>query len=232
MFQRSLSGHLTAMIILLGLCACSPAPKGDAVVPSETSASTPADPDGMANSGNGVGPVDEARPSSATSGSGVVPPEPNLAAYGKSAVLAVDGQGLRLIDPKTKVAARIAFGRSKTDVLALLGRLRGPSDNGTTEDCGGLYYANWPDGLNLVFENDHFAGWGLDRRAAGVFASASGIGPGSTRDQLNTAHPDVHVENSTIGVEFQTAGFAGVLDGQKKSAKITDMWAGTVCIAR
>ena len=121
MFQRSLSGHSTAMIILLGLAACSPAPKGDAVVPSETSASTPVAPDGTANSGNGVAPVDEARPSPATSGSGVVPPEPNLAAYGKSAVLAVDGQGLRLIDPKTKVAARIAVGRSKPMCWRCLG---------------------------------------------------------------------------------------------------------------
>ena len=232
MFQRTLSGHSTALIILLGLCACGPAPKGDAVVPSETSASTPAVSDGTADLGNGVVPVDEARPSPATSGSEPTLPESNLSDYDESAVLSVDGQGLRLFDPKTKAAAQITFGRSKTDVLALLGRLRGPSDNGTTEDCGGLYYANWRDGLNLVFEDDRFAGWGLDRRAAGVFASASGIGPGSTRDQLNTAHADVHVENSTIGVEFQTAGFAGVLDGQKKSAKITDMWAGTVCIAR
>ncbi len=232
MFQRTLTGHATAMIILLGLGACNPVPKNDAVVPSETSAPVPPVPDGTANPGMGDAPADEARSSPATDDSAPDQPEPNLSEYGEATVIAVDGQGLRLFDPKTKAAAQIAFGSSRTDVLALLARLRGPSDNGTTEDCGGLDYANWPDGLNLVFENDHFAGWGLDRRAAGIFASVSDIGPGSTRDQLNTAHADVHVENSSVGVEFEAAGFAGVLDGPKKSAKITDMWAGTVCIAR
>ena len=232
MFRRALSGHSTAMIILLCLGACSPSPEGDAVVPPETSASMPSVPDGTATSDTGDAPADEAPSSPVTGVSAPDQPEPNLSEYGEATVIAVDGQGLRLFDPKTKAAAQIAFGSSRTDVLAVLVRLRGPSDNGTTEDCGGLDYANWPDGLNLVFENDHFAGWGLDRRAAGVFASASDIGPGSTRDQLNTAHPDVHVENSSVGVEFEAAGFAGVLDGPKKSAKITDMWAGTVCIAR
>lgn len=166
------------------------------------------------------------------SSSGADLPEPNLSKCGESAVLAVDGQGMRLFDPKTKARGADRFWTVKIDVLALLVRLRGSADSRPTEDCDGLDYANWPDGLNLVFEKDHFAGWGLDRRAADVFASARASGPGSTRDQLHTVHPDVHVENSTLGVEFQTAGFAGVLDRPKKSAKITDMWAGTVCIAR
>lgn len=232
MFQRTLTGHATAMIILLGLGACNPVPKNDAVVPSETSAPVPPVPDGTANPGTGDAPADEARSSPATDDSEADQPEQKLSEYDETAVIAVDGQGLRLFDPGTKATAQVAFGRSKTDVLALLARLRGPSENGTTEDCGDLYFANWPDGLNLVFENDLFAGWGLDRRAAGVFASASDIGPGSTRDQLNTAHPDVQVENSSVGVEFEAAGFAGVLDGARKNSKITDMWAGTVCIAR
>jgi hypothetical protein len=232
MFQSSVLSFWTAIIILLGLGACNPAPKDNAVALPETSASMPSVTDGTATSNTGNALADEARSSPATGVSAPDQPEPKLSEYGESAVIAVDGQGLRLFDPKTKAAAQIAFGWSKTDVLAVLLRLRGPSDNGTIEDCGDLYYAKWPDGLNLVFENDRFAGWGLDRRAAGVFASASGIGPGSTRNQLNTAHADVQVEDSSLGVEFEAAGYAGVLDGPKKSAKITDMWAGKVCIAR
>lgn len=147
-------------------------------------------------------------------------------------VLAVDGEGLRLFDPNTGSASPIPFGRPKADVLPLLERLRGPAKVGINQDCGAgpVEFASWPDGLGVVFQNDRFAGWALS--ASTTISTASGIGPGATREQLDAAYADVRVIKTTLGDEFTTGGFAGLLDGPNASSKITDLWAGANCVAR
>lgn len=149
-------------------------------------------------------------------------------------IVAVEGEGLRLFNPTTSAATPIAFGRSQTDVLKALERLRGAASKGTNQDCGAgsVDYATWSDGLSLVFQRNRFVGWGIDRRAAGTLTTASGVGPGSTRQQLDAAYGDVSVRQSSLGTEFAAGGFSGVIDGTKASSKITDMWAGTNCVAR
>ena len=98
----------------------------------------------------------------------------------ETAVLAVEAEGIRFFNPVTTAATPIPFGRTRSEVLAMLERVRGPAGKGTNEDCGAgpVQYANWPDGLSLVFQRDRFAGWGLDGRAAGAISTAGSIGPG------------------------------------------------------
>lgn len=148
--------------------------------------------------------------------------------------LAVDGEGLRLFNATTGAATPIAFGRPQSDVLNALERLRGAAAKGTNLDCGAgrVDYATWPDGLSLVFQRARFVGWGLDSRAAGALTTASGVGPGSTREQLDEVYAGVSVEQTSLGTEFAAGGFSGVIDGVNASSKITDMWAGTNCVAR
>lgn len=148
-------------------------------------------------------------------------------------VLAVDGEGLRLFDRATGSARVLAFGQARAAVLGPLEKLRGTAATGTNQDCGAgrVAYANWADGLSLVFQDGRFAGWGLDGRAAGAITTAAGIGPGSTRAQLADAYA-VTVAQSSLGTEFMTGGMSGVLDGAGTRAKITDMWAGVSCVAR
>lgn len=148
--------------------------------------------------------------------------------------LALEGEGLRLFDPATSAATPLAFGRPQTDVLATLERVRGPAGKGTNESCGAgpVQYANWPDGLSLVFQDDRFVGWSLDGRATGAIATASGIGPGSTRADIDAAYAGVDVQETTLGDEFDAGGFFGLLDGSNPTAKITTMWAGVNCVAR
>lgn len=148
--------------------------------------------------------------------------------------LVIEGEGLRLFNPATSAATPIPFGRPQGDVLALLQRLRGPARIGTNEDCGAgpVEFATWPDGLSLAFQRNRFVGWGVGQRASGRYATASGIGPGSTRVELDAAYAGISIIKSSLGIEFAAGGFFGLISGTDRSSKITDMWAGTSCAAR
>ena len=118
-------------------------------------------------------------------------------------------------------------------VLAVLESFRGPADRGTASECGAgpLDYSAWADGLTLYFQDGRFAGWALDERAGGAHATASGIGPGSTRRALEAAY-DPNIEQSSLGMEFSAEGLSGVLDGSGLEARVTALWAGVSCVFR
>ena len=147
--------------------------------------------------------------------------------------LAVEAEGLRLVDTRSGAARPLPFGMPKDQLLALLESFRGPADGGTNSECGAgpLDYAVWADGLTLHFQEDRFVGWALDPRAAGAHATMSGIGPGSTRRELEAAY-EVQVEETTLGTEFHAGGLEGILDGQGQDARISAMWAGVSCVFR
>lgn len=159
---------------------------------------------------------------------------PQASATTETAVLAVDGEGMRFFNPVTTAATPIPFGRPQSEVIATLERVRGPAGTGTNESCGAgpVQYANWADGLSLVFQRDRFVGWGLDGRAAGAISTAGSIGPGSTREALDGTYGNVEVRKTTLGDEFSAGGFFGLLDGPNATSRITDMWAGVNCVAR
>ena len=147
----------------------------------------------------------------------------------ESPALAVEAEGLRLFNPETGAARPIAFGTPASQVLAALA-FRGPPSTGTNGECeaGPLQFANWPDGLGLFFQDEKFAGWNADERGKSAIATASGIGPGSTRAELDAAYKADFAE-TTLGTEFASGGLYGILDGRAKAAKITNMWAGVSC---
>jgi len=103
--------------------------------------------------------------------------------------LAVDPEGLRWFLPPNGAARSLPFGTAQADVLGSLERVGGGAAEGTNQDCGSgpVQYANWADGLSLVFRSGHFAGWGLDGRSRGAITTADGIGSGTTRSELDNA---------------------------------------------
>ena len=147
--------------------------------------------------------------------------------------LAVEAEGLRLVDTRSGATRPLPFDMPEDQLLALLEAFRGPADRGTNSECGfgPLDYAVWADGLTLHFHDDLFAGWALDPRAAGAHATMSGIGPGSTRRELEAAY-EVQVEETTLGTEFHAGGIEGILDGEGPDARISAMWAGVSCVFR
>lgn len=159
---------------------------------------------------------------------------PRASSTTETAVLAVEGEGIRFFNPATTAATPLPFGRPQSEVLATLGRVRGPAGKGINADCGAgpVQYSNWPDGLSLVFQRDRFVGWSLDGRAAGAISTAGSIGPGSTRAALDSTYGNVEVRKTSLGDEFGAGGFFGLLDGPNATSRITNMWAGVNCVAR
>lgn len=171
---------------------------------------------------------------------GTAAPGPTLrpAPTAKSAVAApkisLDADGLRWVLPNGSTRA-LPFGTAQADLLASLERVRGPAGQGTNESCGAgpVQYANWPDGLSLVFQDARFAGWGVDGRSAGGITTMDGVGPGMTRAALDEARgATLKVGQSSLGTEFSAGDIHGVLDGPGSAATITDMWSGVSCVAR
>ncbi len=201
---------LLAMILTLSLGACAkPVPADDQP--------TPAAPDGTAVP---AGP----RPTAPQAAPPPTDAKPKLT---------VDAEGLRLIDPGSGRATPLAFGLPEDDVIATLERLRGRAARGTNGECGAgpLQVATWADGLSLLSQEGRFVGWSLDGRASGAIATMAGVGPGSSRRELEAAYAAKFMQ-TTIGTEFLAGTLGGVLDGAAPTSKITSMWAGTTCIFR
>ena len=173
----------------------------------------------------GCAPERAASPKAAPA-STILPPAPPVA----PPLLAVDAEGLRLVNPDSGATRPLSFGAPQAQVLGVLERLRGPAGQGENQECR-FRYANWTDGLSLNFRDDSFIGWSLDSRAAGALTTMSGIGSGSTRRELLAVY-DARIRQTSLGVEFNAGDMAGLLDGAGPDARITDLWAGETCIAR
>ncbi len=154
----------------------------------------------------------------------------------KTAVLALDAQGLRVVNAATGSTRSLAFGMKEAEVVTIVNNLQGKSrDRGTNSECGAgpLGYASWGNGLTLWFNQGQFKGWAVDGRSASAkkLTTIAGIGIGSTRTQLNKAY-QVKVQPSSLGTEFTAGGMGGLLTGTQPTATITNLWSGTTCMFR
>lgn len=124
-----------------------------------------------------------------------------------------------------------------SDALATLVAVQGRQAlaQGQKADCGAAY-ATWDDGLTAWFVRERFAGWSARAPGAGaastrVLATASNVGVGSTRAELEGAYR-AKIAASTLGTEFTAGNLAGLLDSARPDARIVNLWAGTTCLAR
>ncbi|RYD59868.1 MAG: hypothetical protein EOP60_01100 [Sphingomonadales bacterium] len=153
------------------------------------------------------------------------------AAAGPALNLASDELTLVLQDGTTR---HVAFGMDKAAATQMVtASLGSPIEQATNGDCpaGPVDYATFRDGLSLYFQEGKFAGWDLDGRENGKFATGDGIGIGTTRKQLEANGP-VTVEESSIGQEFMLGEMSGLLTSAAADGKVTNLWAGVTCIAR
>ncbi|QJR37589.1 hypothetical protein HKW67_19745 [Gemmatimonas groenlandica] len=169
---------------------------------------------------------------------------PAAPAADSGAVLALDGEGLRVFLQPSGAARLIAFGDARSVVVATVTRLRGGIQPEIAEnlECRATV-ATWPtSGLQLWFTSDsadsaaRFIGWSLGGRAPTdstmpKLTTPSGIGLGSTRAALDSVYV-ARVARSSLGVEFSAGGLAGILATARPDAPIQNLWAGQVCLAR
>lgn len=162
------------------------------------------------------------------------PSAPAPAATGKTA-LSLDPAGLTVVIVDTGSTRMLDFGLPKAQTLEILGRVAGPLGAETlNSECGAgpMEFVAAPGGLTLLFQDDRFAGWSVDRQSAGKQSTMNGIGVGSTRSELVAAFAGVDVQETSLGQEFSAGGLSGVLSGPGADAKIETMWAGTSCVFR
>lgn len=145
--------------------------------------------------------------------------------------LALDAEGLRLFNAVSGASRLIPFGTTKPDALRVIGAAqKAPaSAQGSNADCGASY-SSWDNGLTVWFAEDRLVGWSAVASAAPP-ATASGIKPGSSRAELESAYA-VKIAKSSLGTEFAAGALAGLLTSDSADAKVTQLWAGVTCLAR
>jgi hypothetical protein len=171
----------------------------------------------------------------------IVPPEANIEANVSNASDEAPGVGVNLAPDELTVvlpngaSRHVSFGTARADATRMLAVPLGhPIEQDENQDCGAgpLAYAAFRDGLSLYFEDGKFAGWDLDGRENGKFATGNGIGIGMTRKALEAAAGSIDVGETSIGNEFTAGGVSGLLSTLTPDGKVTNLWAGVTCIAR
>lgn len=164
------------------------------------------------------------------SGNTADPGAAQLDTLGAFPSLAVEAEGLRLVQPDSGVSRSLPFGTERSAVMTALLFLDSPEESGALEECGAgpLDYVSWP-GLTLHFQGGKLAGW--TAREGRSIATVAGIGPGSSRAELVRAYR-ASIFESSLGTEFDAGGVFGLLDGPGDQARVTHLWAGANCIMR
>jgi hypothetical protein len=146
--------------------------------------------------------------------------------------LILAGEGLQLVNLQTGSTTPLAFDGDMATTLDAVTQILGePEEMGENSECpsGPLTIATWPNGLALNAADDTFVGWAMqpgDDDTA--LTTASGIGIGSTRQELEEAYT-VEVVDSSLGVEFSAGDLYGLLTSPEPTGTITNLWAGVAC---
>lgn len=147
-----------------------------------------------------------------------------------SALLSLEGEGLRAFLASTGAARPLPFGTPSVDALRFLNAVLGaaPVEQGESVDCA-AEYAGWANGLTVWFARGEFAGWSVGRGSP--LTTVDGLGPGTTRADLEAAYDPV-IARSSLGEEFTAGGIAGLLESGAPDARVQHLWAGHACVAR
>lgn len=175
-----------------------------------------------------------ASPTPTTAPTPVAEPEPAA----RGAALALDGEGLRLIDPASGRSSLLAFGTPRAQAEAAIGKALGEvTDRSGNDECGGgpMEFTSYgPFVLN--FRDGSLVGWWARSTATSDrFATMDGVGVGITRRKLEAARSITMYPESTLGVEFGIDGegaIYGLLSGEEPGAKVISLWAGDDCSFR
>ena len=150
----------------------------------------------------------------------------------QAAGLVIEGEGLRVFDA-AGAARALPFGTPQESVITAVNIVfGGPApEQSANEECGQgpVQFAEYANGLQLLFQNGEFRGWFL--REAGL-TTADGVGVGMTRADLNAARTVEIQPGSTLGVEFTAGDLGGFLTAADASGTIVSLYAGETCFFR
>lgn len=210
--------HFVLLAPALSLGACDPAPQ------------------------NGAGSGASAAPAVATQRvDTVIPPRADTAATPSTYSVALDAEGLRLVDSHTGSTRLLAFGsEEEVAVKALTSAWGAPEERTRMPDCAATppVSLRWANGLSLLLQEGRFTGWSAasPRRAANQVSTRpvqtmSGVGPGTPRAQVEDVYA-ITVSETTLGTEFEAGGLHGVFTNNTPAATVGTLWAGFACVYR
>ncbi len=146
--------------------------------------------------------------------------------------LILAGEGLQLVNLQTGSTTSLAFASDMDSTLDAVTQVLGePEETGENSECpsGPLTIASWSNGLALNAADNTFVGWAMQSGDDDTaLTTASGIGIGSTRQELEEAYT-VEVLDSSLGVEFSAGDLFGLLTSPEPTGTITNLWAGVAC---
>lgn len=150
-------------------------------------------------------------------------------------LVALDGEGLRVVFAPSGSTRLIPFGADSAQVLYAVTRALGaPTRRGASAECGAgpMDFASFENGLSIDFQQGRFVGWSArESPTAKTLTMMNGLGVGSTRSTLDSSLVNT-VTATSLGEEFSSGPLSGILDGTGPTARITNLWAGVNCIAR
>lgn len=141
--------------------------------------------------------------------------------------LALDGEGLRLVDAESGSTRLIAFGTPREEASAALAAALGEAtETGENAECppGPLQFAEHGD-TTIYFQEGAFAGWYTE---ASDQSTMNGIAPGSTRAAVEEAGGEL--SETSLGQEFEAAGVYGIMNDD--ASAVSALWAGVNCFFR
>jgi len=159
-------------------------------------------------------------------------PAPATPATDTTPDVGLAAEGLQLVSGGGATALVPFDGSQESTIKSLSWALGGPPGAITTnEECGAgpIQFAEWPNGLQALFQEGKFVGWALGHGDTEKITTISGIGIGSTREQLLSAYAGATIEEGSLGQQFAAGELYGILDGKAPTSKIDAIWAGTSC---
>jgi len=144
----------------------------------------------------------------------------------------IQGLGLDITDASGASSTLKFEDVSQTDAIAAVNAATGTTPDITTNnECpsGTTGFADYPNGLQLVFVDGKFQGWTLDQ--PGIYTENEfGVGVGrATMDSL----PDFQIDKtSTLGVEFYFQGVNGFMSSDAPDGVVESLYAGLTCFFR
>lgn len=154
------------------------------------------------------------------------------AAPASASRIRIQGLGLDITDPAGATRTVRFETTSQADAISAVNAATGTTPEVTTNnDCpsGPTSFADYPNGLQLVFVDGAFQGWTLDQ--PGIYTENEfGVGVGrATMDTLSDFQIDT---TSTLGVEFYFQGVNGFMSSNAPDGVVESLYAGLTCFFR
>ena len=125
-------------------------------------------------------------------------------------IIALDAEGLRLVDEATGNTRLLAFGAPKDEANTAIAALAGAAtDAGEMSECGPgpLTYTEYGNGLRLWFNQGTFTGW----ESTGELTTMDGLSAEANRAEVEAAGV-TEFTRDTLEDEFEHNGVFGVME--------------------